>query len=283
MLVGPGRRVTSTHRLAPFICVPDGTLRLCEMHLLIVSSLAQPHLPCWYTVSAQSRANSMLSEGVGPWQPKICVAEPNGRSMPEPSTRRGRDTKRRIIAVAAELMYERGVDATSVEDVLAASGTGKSQFYHYLSSKEELVAEVMNHQLEQILTEQGPLPLDTWTGIDAWFDALVERHQTQRKFHGCPLGSIVSQVLDQSDYLHTSAKDAFTRWESSLADGLHAMRARGLLRDDAEPTVLAEVTIAILQGGYLLSSTKQDSRPMRNALAAALTHLTSFAPPAPHR
>ena len=223
----------------------------------------------------------MLRKEVGLWQPQTCVAEPNGAMMPEPSTRRGRDTKRRIIAVASELMYERGVDATSVEDVLTASGTGKSQFYHYLASKEELVAEVINYQLEQILTEQGTFPLDTWTGINAWFDALVETHQTQRKFHGCPLGSIVSQVLDQSDGLRTSAQDAFTVWESTLADGLHAMRAKGLLRDDADPVLLAEVTIAILQGGYLLSSTKQDSRPMRNALSAALMYLTSFALPVP--
>jgi AcrR family transcriptional regulator len=180
----------------------------------------------------------MLRKEVGLWQPQTCVAEPNGAMMPEPSTRRGRDTKRRIIAVASELMYERGVDATSVEDVLTASGTGKSQFYHYLASKEELVAEVINYQLEQILTEQGI-------------------------------------------FLRTSAQDAFTVWESTLADGLHAMRAKGLLRDDADPVLLAEVTIAILQGGYLLSSTKQDSRPMRNALSAALMYLTSFALPVP--
>jgi ABC-type Fe2+-enterobactin transport system substrate-binding protein len=38
-------------------------------------------------------------------------------------------------------------------------------------------------------------------------------------------------------------------------------------------------TIAVLQGGYLLSSTKRDIRPMRNALAAALGQLKSYAPP----
>ncbi|MDP9459938.1 MAG: hypothetical protein M3Q22_06715 [Actinomycetota bacterium] len=38
------------------------------------------------------------------------------------------------------------------------------------------------------------------------------------------------------------------------------MQARGLLRD-ADPYALAESTIAVLQGGYLLSSTKRDIRP----------------------
>jgi AcrR family transcriptional regulator len=200
--------------------------------------------------------------------------------MREPSTRRGRDTRRRIISVAAELMYERGVSATSVEDVLAASGTGKSQFYHYFSSREELLAEVLKHQLDQILEEQNSFPLDTWAGIEAWLQALARRHETERGLRGCPLGSIVSEVLDHGDRLRTRGADAFARWESALADGLRKLQNAGLLRRDVDLATLAEVTIAILQGGYLLSSTKRDAATMRNAGAAALAHLRSFTPPA---
>ena len=198
--------------------------------------------------------------------------------MREPSTRRGRDTRRRIIAVAAELMYERGVSATSIEDVLAASGTGKSQLYHYFSSREELLAEVLDHQLDQILEEQNSFPLATWAGIGSWLQALALRHETERGLRGCPLGSIVSEVLDHGDHLRSRGADAFARWESALADGFLKLQNAGLLRRDADPSTLAEVTIAILQGGYLLSSTQQEAAPMRNAAAAALVHLRSFAP-----
>jgi len=83
--------------------------------------------------------------------------------MPEPTTRRGKDTKGRIVELAAALMYERGVSATSIEDILAASGTGKSQFYHYFSSKEELIAEVLRHQLQQVLQEQSPREITATT------------------------------------------------------------------------------------------------------------------------
>ncbi len=199
--------------------------------------------------------------------------------MREPSTRRGRDTRRLIIAVAAELMYERGVSATSIEDVLAASGTGKSQFYHYFSSREELLAEVLDHQLDQILEEQSSFPLATWAGIQAWLGALALRHETERGLRGCPLGSIVSEMLNHSEHLRSRGADAFARWESALADGFLKLQNGGLLRQDADPATLAEVTIAILQGGYLLSSTKREATPMRNAAAAALAHLRSFTPP----
>ena len=199
--------------------------------------------------------------------------------MPEPTTARGRSTKGRIVQAAAQLMYERGVSATSIDDVLAASGTGKSQLYHYFSSKEELVAEVLRHQLEQVLQEQSAFPIDTWEGITAWFQAMVDMQQDRRGYRGCPLGSITGQVLDQGEPLRSRAADAFTRWESSLSDGLRAMQATGLLRDDADPDALAESTIAVVQGGYLISSTKRDVRPMRGALTAALGQLRSYATP----
>jgi len=175
-------------------------------------------------------------------------------------------------------MYQRGVSATSIEDILTASGTGKSQLYHYFSSKEELVAEVLRHQLQQVLQQQSLFHLDTWEGISAWFQAIVDMQQDQRSYRGCPLGSIVSEVIDQGEPLRSQAADAFTRWESALVEGLRTMQARGLLRDDADPYALAESTIAVLQGGYLLSFTKRDIRPMRNALAAALGQLKSYAP-----
>ena len=199
--------------------------------------------------------------------------------MPEPITRRGKLTKGRIVELAAALMYQRGVSATSIEDILAASGTGKSQLYHYFSSKEELVAEVLRHQLQHVLQQQSLFHLDTWEAISAWLQAMVDMQQDQRSYRGCPLGSIASEVVDQSEPLRSQAADAFSRWESSLGEGLRTMQASGLLRDDADPDALAESTIAVLQGGYLVSSTKQDTRPMRNALAAALGQLKSYAPP----
>ncbi len=200
--------------------------------------------------------------------------------MREPSTRRGRATRRRIVTVAAELMYERGVSATSIEDVLAGSGTGKSQLYHYFSSREELLAEVLDHQLDQILQEQSTFALSTWAGIEAWLQASALSHKTERGLRGCPLGSIVSEVLDHSDHLRSHSANAFARWESALADEFLKLQNTGQLRPDADPATLAEMTVAILQGGYLLSSTKREAAPMRNAAAAALAHLRSFAPPA---
>lgn len=196
--------------------------------------------------------------------------------MAEASTRRGRDTKGRVVETAAALMHERGASAVSIEDILRASGTGKGQFYHYFASRDELVAEVLRHQLDRVLDDQRLFELDTLSGVHDWLDALVRVQEVRGEFRGCPLGSIATEVADRGEHLRRCAADAFVRWEYSLEAGLRTMRANGLLRADADPDALAEATIAIVQGGYLLSAIKQTSRPMRHAVDAATRHLDSF-------
>lgn len=46
-----------------------------------------------------------------------------------------------------------------------------------------------------------------------------------------------------------------------------------VLGPSARPTVLAQTTLAAIQGGYLLSTARHDIRPMRTALAAAYAQL----------
>ena len=63
---------------------------------------------------------------------------------------KGAQTKLQIIRAAADLFHQQGVRATSPDEVIQASGTGKGQFYHYFKNKEGLVHEVLQAHLEEI-------------------------------------------------------------------------------------------------------------------------------------
>src|SRR6185437_8513536 len=71
----------------------------------------------------------------------------------EPVTRRGRASRERIVERAAELFAEHGVAATSVDEVLAAAGAGKGQFYHYFRSRDELAAAAVGHRCARVVAE----------------------------------------------------------------------------------------------------------------------------------
>jgi len=195
----------------------------------------------------------------------------------EPTTIRGRETKARIVTTAADLMVKRGVVATSVEDVLRASGVGKSQFYNYFLAKTDLVAAVLQHQLGVVLRDQDRFDIASWDGIEGWLNSLVEQLEERGFASGCPLGSVVAEVIDQDERLQSLAAEAFARWEDRLAGGLQALKDMGGLRVDADPETLAEEALASIQGGYLLAMVKRQARPMKNALRAAFSRLQSYA------
>ncbi len=52
------------------------------------------------------------------------------------------NTKFKIVEAAWRLFYEHGYEATTVEDVVRASGTSKGSFYHYFESKDALLGSL---------------------------------------------------------------------------------------------------------------------------------------------
>ena len=50
-----------------------------------------------------------------------------------------KQTKSKIVSAAWRLFYEQGYDNTTVDEIIAASGTSKGSFYHYFDGKDALL------------------------------------------------------------------------------------------------------------------------------------------------
>ena len=94
----------------------------------------------------------------------------------QPLTARGKATRARIVEAATELVRAHGVANTSLDAVLAASDTSKSQLYHYFADKDDLVLAVIQRQTECVLaTHESHLrKLHSLSGLRRWRDAVVE-------------------------------------------------------------------------------------------------------------
>lgn len=57
-------------------------------------------------------------------------------------TKKARSTKKKIVSAAWRLFYEQGYDNTTVEDIVAESGTSKGSFYHYFEGKDALLSSL---------------------------------------------------------------------------------------------------------------------------------------------
>ena len=192
-----------------------------------------------------------------------------------PATEKGRATRERILQAAAELVAEKGAAGMSLDDVRARTGASRSQLYHYFDDRDDLVRAVIDVTTDAVLNVQGDLlhRLDSWAGIDRWFDSLVELQVDRQACGGCPIGSLAGQLAEHDPRARTAIAAGLERWEANLCDGLTRMQARGKLRKAADPAALATATMASIQGGLLLTQVRRDPHQLRIALNAARANL----------
>jgi AcrR family transcriptional regulator len=189
----------------------------------------------------------------------------------EPMTRRGRASRERIVERAAELFAERGIAATSLDEVLAAAGAGKGQFYHYFSGRDELAAAAVGHRCAQVVAglAQALGGVSSLAGLEQALAGFIAGFE-QMGLPGCPIGTLATEVANRNEDARLQAAAGFDAWEQLLADALERMRQNGELRADAEPATLATGLLASIEGGMVLSQARKDIASLRTAVDAGL-------------
>ena len=200
----------------------------------------------------------------------VMASVEDGQSL----TVRGKATRARIVEAATELVRAHGVANTSLDAVLAASDTSKSQLYHYFADKDDLVLAVIQRQTECVLAahESHLRKLHSLAGLRRWRDALVELSRQTDCAGGCPLGSLVSE-LAESPRPRELLAESFARWEGLLIAGFKAIQGRSGTKPDCDLSELATVVLAALQGGLLLAQTTRSTRALELALDMAIDHV----------
>jgi AcrR family transcriptional regulator len=195
-------------------------------------------------------------------------------------TARGRSSRERILAQAARLVGEHGVQNTSLDDICVAASVSKSQLYHYFANKEDLVLAIIGRQASDVLAAQQPWldHLDSWENLERWGASLIALQEERQCVGGCPIGSLASALADQDEAARVTLVHSFDQWERYLLEGFTRMQERGELRPDANPAELAVAVMASVQGGLLLTQTRKMTQPLQVALRAAFTYVHSFAP-----
>ena len=193
-------------------------------------------------------------------------------------TAKGRATRERIVAAASELMLQRGVARTTIEDIQEAAAISTSQMYHYFADKNDLVAAVIDFQTDQVLGVQH-LGLDRIESIEdlyRWRDIMVDLVRGLGCAGGCPLGSMANELSETDPVARARLALSFAQWENMIHDGLLTIAARGELPDGTDVDRIALAMLAGVQGGLLLSQVRRETAPLEAAVDTLIEHLRNL-------
>lgn len=119
--------------------------------------------------------------------------------------KRGSNTKGKIVSTAWRLFYEQGYDDTTVEEIIAVSGTSRGSFYHYFEGKDALLSS-----LSYLFDEKYESLMPT---IDPWMNSFDKLMYLNWELFGMIEDTVPFELLSQ---LYSS--QLVTRGEKHMLD-----------------------------------------------------------------
>jgi TetR/AcrR family transcriptional repressor of nem operon len=183
----------------------------------------------------------------------------------------GTITRKRILDAAEHLVIENGYAATSVDQVIAASGSSKGAFFHHFDSKRDLARALVGRYVDADLAQlsRGLEATDRITDpkkralafVRVFEDAGDELMAEQS---GCLYTSVLTERDLTQDGTADQIRGAVLAWRAAYADLLRA--ALGHRARSVDVDALADHLFVTFEGAFLLCRSLDDPSHMRTQL-----------------
>lgn len=179
---------------------------------------------------------------------------------------RGQETKGRILDTAQTLVLEKGFSATSIDDILKATGVTKGAFFHHFRSKADLARNLVQRFAEtdfQVFEQWGhradALADDPYQAL-LIFIKLFEEHLDglDKPFAGCMFAVYVYESRLFDEEVNAFVSQSFHRWQAYYEEKFAAVIADRPPRIEVTAAELAESAIAVMEGAFILSRSHGD-------------------------
>jgi TetR/AcrR family transcriptional repressor of nem operon len=183
---------------------------------------------------------------------------------------KGEMSREKILETACELFKTKGFTATTVTDLVGATGMQKGSIYFHFSGKEELAREVLGKTREDLgeflsCALSGP---DPGACLDHYLACTLEKHLATGFVGGCIIGNTALEMSDFHPEFSGAIDRIFDEWISRVATTVADAQKAGQIRDDLGSETLARQIIATIEGGIMMSRLKKDDQPLRECLDA---------------
>ncbi len=183
---------------------------------------------------------------------------------------KGEVTKNKIMEAAVKLIFQKGIEATSISDIVKEAGVAKGSIFFHFPNKQTLVSEaLMQYEdkffifLEQSLTGNTP-----GERLINFFEDVSKAHKKKDYAGGCIFGNTALEMADKNEIFTGIVSNVFKKWVKHIEKVIEEAVNTGEIRKDIKPDVLAPTIVAALEGGIMLSRLEKSGVPLEKTICA---------------
>lgn len=177
---------------------------------------------------------------------------------------------------ALDLFWERGYEATSVQDLVDHLGIGRGSLYATFGSKHELYLKALDRYLRSrdpdpiaLLGRPGPaLP-----AVRTLVRTYAEEAARDARRRGCMIVNAAMERVPGDPLVTRRVQASWRALERALAAALARARDQGELAADRDPAAIARYLLVVLQGLRVVGKAGPGAARLRDAAELALSVL----------
>lgn len=200
--------------------------------------------------------------------------------MLDAPSRKGSDTRERLLDVAEAAVLDKGFAATSIEELIAAVGITKSGFFYHFRDKGELAKALLQRYIDReealfddLFRRADELNEDPLHGFLVGLKFLAELLDDLPNGHpGCLVASFCYQDQLFNREVRDLNRDGILAWRKRFRTRLDQIAERYPPRLPVDLDAMAYMLSALVDGGIILSKVLKD----RGALPAQVMLYREF-------
>ncbi|RKT53587.1 TetR/AcrR family transcriptional regulator [Saccharothrix australiensis] len=179
-----------------------------------------------------------------------------------PTPRRGRGARQRILSSATALFEAQGINATGMEEVASRAPVSKRTLYIHFPTKDDLVVAYLRHLTEAGLTIESVLDRRDLTARERLLALFTVPDNGTGPIRGCPFVDAAAEFPDPDSPAHGYTRQQKQRFTQRIVELVNELGA-------AHPDILGEQLAILADGAATRAMVLNDPACGRHARAAA--------------
>jgi AcrR family transcriptional regulator len=159
-------------------------------------------------------------------------------------------TRLTILQKAFELIYIKGYQTTSIDDIIATTKVTKGAFYYHFKTKDEMGLAIISEILKPILASGFIEPLQKEQNpIDAIYNLmndLLMKDEFLKVEYGCPASNFTQEMAPWNMDFRRALDELTQQWTKVMTDAIEKGKKNGFISTD----VNAEQVALFVMSGY---------------------------------